>query len=71
MAQQLEVTGRYQAACVGDQPERVPPFARAFPGCADQWAMTREDDAEGEVARSCSGLERIVDREQLDEPGPP
>lgn len=71
MPEQFAVTACHQAARVGDQPERVPPLARAFPGHAKQGAMARKDDAEGDVARACSCVQRIVDREQLDEPGPP
>lgn len=33
--------------------------------------MPREDEAEGEIAHVCACVQRIVDREQLDEPGPP
>lgn len=69
--QQLAISADHKAACVGDQPERMPPLAGAFPGRTNQWAVPREDEAEGEVARIRPGAERIVDREQLDEPGSP
>ena len=33
--------------------------------------MAREDEAEGDVALIRTGIKRIVDRKQLNEPGPP
>lgn len=47
------------------------PLARTFPDRANQRAMPGEDEAKGDVALIRTGIERIVDREQLDKPGPP
>lgn len=64
MEQQSSVSGRDKAAGIGDQPEHVPPFARAFPYRSCKRAMVREDEAEGEVARRGASLQRVMDAKQ-------
>jgi hypothetical protein len=69
--QQLAISACHIVACISDKPERMPPFAGAFPGRTDQRAVAREDQSEGDVVLIRAGIKRIVDRKQLDEPGPP
>lgn len=62
MSEELAILTGYQAARIGDEPERVSPLARSFPGRADQRPVAREDEAEGDVALICASIKRIVDR---------
>lgn len=71
MAEQIAVSAVDHAARIGDQPKRVPPLSRSFPGCTDKCGLAREDEAEGEVTRTCTVRQGVKDAEQLDEPGSP
>lgn len=48
----------------------MPAFARSFPVGPGKRAMVRKDEAEGEVARGGSGLQRVVKAKELDEAKP-
>ena len=61
MSEELAIPTSYQEASIGDEPERVSPLARPFPGRADQRAVAREDEAEGNVALIRADIKRIVD----------
>lgn len=66
MEQQPPVSGRDKAAGIGDQPEYLPPFARALPGRPCKRTMVGENQAKGEVARRGASLQRVMDAKQPD-----
>lgn len=71
MVEQFSVAVDHKAARVGDQSQRVTPFARTFPSCAGKWSMPREDQAEGEVARRHPRIDPVLNIKQEGEPSPP
>ena len=46
-------------------------FIGTLPCCTCQGLVSREDEAEGEVARCCASLKAIMDGEQQDKAGTP
>ena len=71
MAEELAVSAGDHPARIGDQPERMPSFARTFPCGTGKRGLAQEDEAEGEIARACAGAQGIMDAEQQGEPGSP
>ena len=71
MSEELAIPTSNQAARIGDEPERVSPLARSLPGRADQGAVARKDESEGDVALIRASIKRIVDRKQSNKLGLP
>lgn len=65
MAEQLAITVVHQSTGFSDQAERMATLIRAFPCCAGERAIAREDEAEGEVARGGAGLQCVVKGKEL------
>ena len=65
MNEQFAISDCDEAAGIGDQPEHVPSFARTLPCRSDKRAMTSKDEAEGEVARGGTSLQRVMESQKL------
>ena len=67
--EQAAISASDDTARGGYEAQNVTPFSGAFPFSAFERAVVGKDDAEGEVARRGTGLQRVMQCEKLEPPG--